>query len=396
MAGTTWVTKTRYEPMTWLLANGEIITEPNLETTASGRKVRVAGTTDSVFSRELDSLLDRAADNIAAERGTTVWLKNPNDLFLGNLAAARCTKERASLHLLRSDLDATRCWWRFKDPASPYEILVTLVLSTSGAIQHQSSGIYFPYREWGASWSNGTVVYSTASEPCDFVARSLNRSEHHDKFWEYVRDSDEWDWPDLNSRHYPTPRQAVKRALEFIRDIEGREFITVPDMSDPSDPKSRKLEIYASNVSAEFVNEITEYLDGIPTIENALEIYKELLQALKASGIETNDKKGENDFLAALMTGERKSLNIQLSSVSEEGLRVDGNHRLALHLPTGTFVVECDHQNVDRNAVAEKWEEAHTMASLTGEEDRLLAFAKAYAQDKIKTRTENIIRERTS
>ena len=50
----------------------------------------------------------------------------------------------------------------------------------------------------------------------------------------------------------------------------------------------------------------------------------------------------------------------------------------------------------DRNAVAEKWEEAKTMASLTGEEDLLLGYAKAYAQNSIQGRTERILRERTA
>jgi hypothetical protein len=60
---------------------------------------------------------------------------------------------------------------------------------------------------------------------------------------------------------------------------------------------------------------------------------------------------------------------------------------LSVHLPTGTFIVECTHGDVDKNVVAEKWEEALTMASLTGEEDTLLAYAREYAKKHNATRT---------
>ena len=99
--------------------------------------------------------------------------------------------------------------------------------------------------------------------------------------------------------------------------------------------------------------------------------------------------------MAALLSGDKASLGVRVFNLAETNHNVDNAHKLSVHLPTGTFVVECNHQAVDHNEVAEKWEEALTMASLTGREDALLAYATAYAKDHAKKRTQTIIKERS-
>lgn len=396
MGATTWGPLTRFEPRTWLLANGEVIAEPLLEQTSSGRKVRVAGTTDSVYSGELDELLNRAADTLAAQRGTHVWLNNAGSFFDKNIDRAGVTKDRASLHLL-NEKDSTQCWWRFKDPESSHEVLVVVTLRQNGLNYTTQSFVTIPYRGWEQTWNGVEPQYVTAVNPDELLNIALSRVDDHSTWHEFCRDNP-IDWPEFGFQHHTTPRAAVKNLLEAVRNIEDRATIQVPRLSHPyQSPEYREMELYGSNVNADFMSELTEYLDGAPTVERALELYQELLQSMRAAGIQVGDKKGENDFLAALLAGDRKSLNIPVTHLAEEGIENrDGNHRLTVHLPTGTFIVECDHREVDRNAVAEKWEEAKTMASLTGEEDLLLGYAKAYAQNAIKGRTERILQERTA
>lgn len=406
MAATTWVPLTRLEPQRWLLSNGEIVSEPALEATSTGRKVRVAGTTSSVFSGELNQLLTQAAQNVAIEKGATIWLALPNE-DLGEELKRHATNfngtnlSKSALHLIHEPTEVrgqTVCWWRFKDPDSIFEVLLVAQLvrmNASNSAQQMNIRAWIPGPTTQA-WENNFQIHQVSNP--GFTETLTAVQGHPDRYeWqEFLRDN-KVAWPEkwLGSQHFSHARAAVTKMLAVVRDFEELDSIEVPDYSDPSVRTFRRLDLYDTNVSGELVNELTEYLDNAPTVDQAGKIYEELIDLLQSTGIQVG-KKLENDFMAALLAGEKETLNIEVHGIADSNIMgVDTSHRLSVHLPTGTFIVECDHAHVNRNEVAEKWEEAVTMASLTGQESELLAYAKAYAADRIKKRTSSILKERS-
>lgn len=399
---TTWMPMTRMERQRWLLSNGEIVTEPALEMTGTGRKVRVAGTTDSVYASELPGLLDRAADTLAAQRGTHVWMELPDDFAVLNRNIAGLSASdwnRAQLHLVHDPTNHTGktvCYWRFKASDSPFEVLLVASMEAQGtSSQVVNVKIVVPFVRY--NWERAARAYCVENERfSDLIEQSMSRHDNYYQWSEFVRDNPvEWPTDLFVHKTHTYARPAVNQFLTAVRAFEDLESIEVPDLSNPDAPAYVTLELYDTNVNAELLSDLAEYLDGAPTVEKVAEVYQELLNALRAVGINVGTK-SENDFMAALLAGDNETLRMTVMGLAEEDGDVDRSHKLSVHLPTGTFIVECDHADVDPNHVAEKWEEAMTMASLTGDEDTLLAYAKAYAQDRIKKRTTKILKERTS
>lgn len=399
--GTTWIPLTRFEPRTWLLANGETVQEPALEQTGTGRKVRVAGQqATSVYNYEIDDLLVRAVRQLADAKQTTVLIEETGHRdrevhALGFDPPAT----KALLHLIHDPTDAkakTTGWWRFKAPKMPFEVVLYARLTPPpyGSNSQQVQvvvGLTQPILN-GTATESMTFSSDTFPEVSQVARRTGSDAEY--AWREFIRDNPpNWITSMLGNHIHPHPRAAVTSLLEVVREFESYESLQVPDMSDPASPAWMELELYETNVNAEFVSELTEYLDGAPTIEQAADLYDQMLATLRSAGIAVSAK-SRNDFLAALLAGEKSTLNMEVANLNNEDGEYDHHHTLSVHLPTGTFIVECNHAALDTNTVAEHWEEAKTIAALTGEESELLAYARGYAQEKIKKRTANILKER--
>lgn len=404
--GTVWMPMTRMEPKSWLLGNGDVVQEPALEMTSTGRKVRVAGTTQSVFSNDLDSLLGQAVQEIAALKQTHVWIETTGGVqrVVERQAGYDPASEKAKLHLVHDPTNGgghTTLWWRFKDQNTPYEALLTVKLTkvrSHGSVNAQQMSVFLTIP--GRMYYDPACSKSAWNITSDSFPDVTNALHHLDsgnttyKWQEFFRDNKP-NWPSevLGTSNHQHARAAVTSLLQTVREIEELESIQVPDLGDPYTPAWRTLDLYDTNVNAELLSDLTEYLDGAPTIEQAAELYQKMLETLRSVGI-TVQGKDPNDFMAALLAGEKATLNMEVYALAEENQQVDSNHKLSVHLPTGAFIVECVHHEVDKNTVAEKWEEALTMASLTGEEDTLLAYAREYAKANNARRTKQILKER--
>lgn len=402
---TQWIPLTRFEPKSWLLANGEIVKEPAMEQTSTGRKVRVAGTTDSMYASELEECIGKAVQAVAKSKGTSVvipledWRRQEV-----NALGFDPTVTKAKMHLIHDPTNqrgTTTAWWRFKHPTLAFEVVLysqmigspaanqpgRQVIQTSiviPGINHYGSGL-------GASWTKtadaGFTNYLS-------MARYADGFDEY-KWREFVRDNPpSWATNWLDTITSPTQRHAVTEYLKIVREFESYEAIQIPDLTNPSAaPAWLDLELYETNVNAELVADLTDYLDSAPTIEQVAELYDTMLQTLRGAGINVSGK-SSNDFLAALLAGDKASLNMDVLALAEGEFQIDHMHKLSVHLPTGTFIVECSHATGDKDTVAHEWEEARTMAALTGDEPELLAYARAYAKEKNDKRTKQILKER--
>lgn len=403
MAGTVWSPMTRMQPSEWLLGNGEIVKEPPLEMSSSGRKVRIAGTTTSVYMNDLDNMLAEAVKKLAAEKQTHVWLDITGGIERQYESYATQLHASCKFHMVHdpSNLYAsTVMWWRFKDTNSPFEVLLWVQVSpnrSTRAVNGQTviATLSMPTRSYWGSSINREIVNARNNGMNELVdgLRSLDVDLNY-KWQEFLRDNPvSWPVDLLGVRNPAHARSSVSAVLELVRAFDDLSEIQVPDLGDPYNPSYRTLSLYGTNVNAELISDLTEYLDGAPTIEKAAELYEQLLDTLQSVGIQV-ERKSANDFHAALLAGDKDLLNVQIYNLAEQNLRVDNDHSLSTNLATGTFIVQCSHSEVDKGVVAEKWEEALTMASLTGEEDTLLAYARAYAKEHVKRRTESILQER--
>lgn len=405
--GTRWIPMTRMEPLRWLLSDGSIMSEPALEMTATGRKVRMAGSEASVYASQVDTLLNGAAKTAAAERGLEVWLPLPEgraDLLATSLAryAGIDLDAEARLHFLHQPGAKnvnTKAYWRFKDPNSPYEAIVTTILYTDYSGSHSiSTAVGMPAKEW----STGDLTFVPAGSPSfSGLTATLAYYDQNAPFaWsEFIRDNPQPLPLEPGTRlSLGSPRAAVQALFEAVTTMEDVSTIRVPHLGDPANPSWLTLEMYNSNVSGQFTSDLAEYLDGSPTIDRAVEVYQELLGLLKSVGI-TVEGKSNNDFMAALLAGDKAQLNVNVSPLSDLAdngvLSEDDNHTLDVHLPTGTFVINCSHGEAERrSAAADHWEEAKVKASLTGELPELLAFARRDVESTHGSRSRKIMKAR--
>lgn len=401
MATTTWHPRTSFtQPRQWLLTNGEIVTEPPLEQTATGRKVRVAGTDLSAFSRDMDELILRSVYEFAEQKKTQVWMPLDGREKAMNGLAGISSESTTDLYVLTPDLTSTtKIWWRFRHPTLPIEAIVTVdagrVTPGYAGSQHRvATTVTVPHTHpvrrdvWQAMTFDAERVTTPAFQ--ELYVGDVNLGSR-----EFVRDNTpEWAHV-LEGRVLGTERAMVGFLLTKVREIDQYETIQIPDFRDSDNPTWLDLELYETNYSPTIASELAEYLDGTPTLTEALRIYGELQACLRGVGMVMEDKT-ENDFQKALLAGDAAGLTVDIGTPhapqSEGGW--DHDHSLTMHLASGTFVVNCS-ATVNYGDVADRWDEALTIASLRGEEDTLLTFAREAAREGQTKRSRTTVRERT-
>jgi hypothetical protein len=386
---TTWVPMTRFEPRSWLLANGEVIEEPPLEQTSSGRKIRVTGTTASFYAKDLEDLLGNAAKQVAQEKGTTVFAALTN--AEANERAHLPAPGPALLHLNQQQRQGTtQAWWKFRHPDMPYSVTILATMREDRYFA-QTVQIYAIYQT--PFQHNGWVVNDARFENAVAMEYALYGvdANHRNKWLEFYRDNPvDWANATINipERRYTVSRQAVEVFMGAVRTMEDLDSIEWFDFRDLANPAYMTLELYDSNVSSQFVSELTDYLDGA-AVDKAKALYDQLLESLRSCGVVLDST--ENDFERALNSG---TLTFTAKNLPDKDEAIDHAHSIVVNIATGTMVVECANSSVNKNEIAEAWEEAKTVAALTGQEDELLAYAREYASTSAKRRTKQILKER--
>lgn len=406
MATTAWHTLTRFAPRQWLLADGQIITEPVLEQTASGRKIRVQGTTDSVFYGELNALLSRHAHKQAEALGSAI-LSDVTDYEVTLNAAMDFDPQnvpRAKLHVLGDKRDGTVAWWKFQLPSTPFHVYLVARIDPASS-WNRSEAVAVTFTLWmpqvqlpgDAQDLRFTAVtdarFPDFQEGTRWSASDGTLANYYT--WMSFLSNRRPGWSSDLLGHwtvYENPRKAVSEYVKIIRSIEQEETIQIPDASTLDKPGWLTLELADTNVNSEFINDMTEYLDTDAVAERILDLYNKMRDEFRSLGVETSER-SHDDFTAAIMSGEKGKFSIDVENPASEAGDYDYEHTLSVHLPSGTFVVECNHRE-PRGEVLERWEEAKTIAALGGEEDELLAFARAVAKKKHRRRTKSVIARR--
>jgi hypothetical protein len=397
---TTWTVRPQTDDRRWLLTNGEIVKAPALEETPSGRKVRVVGTEIDGYARDIDSVIRGGLDAAAKSRGASVWMPIHDDTNWYFKRALGVDLEadlpRASIHLLgrsQSVGEQTVFWWRFKHPEYPIQAIVSIIAKTTG--RADVSGLKFitmatkiTYQVTKIGPGAGTVASSI--QP-NFYEFSGSLSYLHEGAWaEFLRDNPTSLSPLLTGETATaSEKQAVEWMLGKLRAVEELDEVEIPDGRDLDQPGYLTLELNDTNVTGEALDLLIQYLDGAPTIEQAAEHYRLMVEALRHAGVVLGDKT-EGDFLSALVSGE--GLTVSITPYGPGQMR-DLDHTVKVDMVTGTFTVVCSH-DIDHHNTPDHWQKAVTIASLTGKEDELLAYARAEARQRTSVLADEIIEER--
>lgn len=365
---TTWLPKFRQTaPRSYLLTNGDIIQEPNLEETSTGLKVRVAGDNVSFYRREEWKAIEHGLTSEAHRRKASVWM--PVDLNESVL------KRRWDFAPAKFDPNASTrakatAWWSFKHPTLPIKAVLTIVWHTAGnydAANNISMQLYVPRQQ-------GLSPHADGLNPVvDVVVQA--------------HDSTGW-WENFINVGGLTERQAVETLLRQVRKLEELDEIEIPDSRDGHDHLTLKLDV--TSVNGKFLADITDYLESEVGVEKVLAAYQQLLVEFRKVGVVLDNGLTNNQLAQALSSGDDKMLTVTIrSSLQDEDGRVDKGHELAVHLPTGTFAISCS--SVHQDAVSLAWEESLILARLSGKEDTLLAYAEEYVRTKHIQKSKKIV-----
>lgn len=400
MAATTWLpyTYTR-ERRPFLLANGDVVVEPDLEETSTGRKVRLAGQPNtSHYSRDEDLLVRRGLDQIASKRKTRVWM--PVDLgerVLGAKAGFTPSETRAVFDPTIATAIKTRAWWLFQHPSIPAVKALLYVewrhargnasghrLWTRLAVQDQLAKHLHPEAQ--------IVVGSSFSG----MIQSLELGQR-EAFLEFVgEDTPEW-LKVLETRDNMVERGAVSALMKKVRTLEELDEIQIPDLRDATRGNFDwlTLKLVDTNVTGRFLQDMSEYVTSEDLMAQAREIYGQLVDTFKTIGMVMPGNLADSDLVKAMTSGDRDALTVRLTTPVRENLTDDVGHIVSVHLPTGTFVVSCTKgDDKGKDDIAHAWEESKVLASLTGKEDELLAYAREYVRTAHDRRTTTAVKRR--
>lgn len=394
----------------WLLADGSIVVSPDFETTSSGRRVRIAGTTTSAGSRQTDELITAAIDTLAKQRGTERLIRifpqeDEQKVRAGVVGApAEVFTQAATLHInadhsSSNTYGVTYLLWDFEAVGLPIAATIFAVLD-----QRQNRCTVSTKVVWRATH----LVHAGQPAPIYYHHDGSNMYLHdlyrHSPDFRVVDEAvtkrDGLLGPDmvLNSQVYTSQfRQAVVAFAERAKAIDNLDEIELPDLRVPGQVSFLKFKRKTSNYSASVHNELLAMVQTGPLLERITTSYNDLVNAMSQLGVVLRTRPGDTEFAKAA-AGDLTQLKVTCAPTEDNDTvadSIDHNHTVTIDLATGSVIVNCS-LRTDPDEVAEAWNIAKFKADLTGEVDLLLAYAQAYRDPKEQARIRKIIQQRTT
>jgi hypothetical protein len=406
---TTWSPSPWLGDQTWLLKDNTVVQTPPIETSTSGRRARIIGTTKSVSVNDLDSLLSGAVEEIARQRGTNAWLPIPttpdDNLSLhGSASPARPTTpdftRTQDLYLAdpRPRHDHLDIVFEFVSVECPtVTAMVWVYIGTSANDHEVRSGITYRmmhkqhparYAFWarGLNWVSPFSYYEEDDEA--LAARAMLSS------WEPITDID---W--INQEYGNNPRRAVFEALKLVKQLVNVEQRNLPVWRDARMPEPMT---YRFTGRTTFTNalyqQMLEFVQTKATVDRIRANYQAILRDMASLGLVMKPAE-HNEYFEAVMRafGDDMACHmIPLTDRSGEDGKIeivpDHEHTVSIDFPSGTLVVNC---LKDQSDVVEQWNFARFQAELKGELDEFLGFARQTQQKRNRKRVSTIVKDRS-
>lgn len=382
MSKTVWMDAMDRAERVWVLDNGEIVEEPALEMSGSGRKMRLKGKPEtSVYRKDVATLIEGAIEEVAKQREASIMTCVTPKGELGSMEPARLTVDTSPIHRRETTLRSTKLKWRYEHESLPLRATVSVVLRKSWRDSYEVES-YLNFDQIGPA-SQHTPMAGTCSHRWSVDTSSRTYGQHSRDVHEML--SDEYGTlmtETLGDYQANSERDALTRMKKLIDTIDEWDHILIPNTHDH--PSWVRLEFIDSNIDGEFLASLGEYVNASPNIEKVAKLYKELSEAIRQLGI-VMDPVSEDDFARAVAVDQDQILTVSLKEAGS-----NPSHTVALHLPTGTLDVGCHTRNARE---AEEWTVARFEAEMRGELDAFIGFH-ANSNSEQRRRVIDIVKER--
>lgn len=350
----------------------------------------------SVAESDLNHALRQAVDNHARTKGTRVWMRALDD------TARRSSLQDAAGHGWFMDTPssttfgkkggANSVWFEFvndKHPSISAVLFVTwqmgyneLAVVTSGMAYQNTLPGADEFQEYTGEWD---------PTPNDYAFR-IFRS---DLDWDVQPTGGVGEFGTWGGLTY---RRGVAKFLELLRAFAGLSQVTIPDLRkvDVADRKfgygKLTLNLVDSNFDKRLYSELLEQVQGESVIERLKGHLDGVARELRNLGLVVKPSANLN----ALTRAKPSDLPVTLTVVPDHDVNAaglpthDGIHELHIDLLRATMTVSCTREI--SGDMVQAWEVARFKAELTGEEDVLLAYAKAYNNPRERARIECVKR----
>lgn len=413
MAKTEWVTHSRV-PRVWLLDDGSELMEPLLETTTGGRRIRSSVDPKIVGSQyEANDVAFTQVVHDAQQAGRVIVCERHDvTRILNNMRAAQLIPYPinpsfkpviphtfGNVHKQQSDYregllehNRTIFMTAYKHPDLPVYAIHAISWRDEYNGNLVKSAIYtvelYPAAQFGYTtklasapgvtavgedlWSTNTLLgYTTAQLDMDPEDRiSLTPSTSREAIRDFVR----------LARRGLEPERSLPDVFSLMRDRNMRNATSVQAL----DIGRVDFERVACNYNAEVLEDLKDFAMGSTAASEAARLYADMAKVLRSAGLVLSQAT-ENDFLRLLAGG---SLQVEMRgewNIARQGGNQKGAHHAVIDIATGAIFTACPKEN---HALPEQtihaWNEAQTIASLSGREDDLLAFASEYQEAKHK------------
>jgi hypothetical protein len=418
-AKTTWGPAPWLPKQTWLLKDNSVVQTPDLETTTSGQRVRIAGTTTSFGKKQIDDMLAQAVKDVAATRLTTPWIKLIDD-----------DQERRNLHGQNSpgpgrspdftkaenlhcaepsgDNKHTQIVFEFEMEECPaVTAMVWVIINRRGygdndrteilsGITYQIVHERFALSPSGYGWSGDRDAWYKPYSPYE-------HGPDVDEGRAFLRDFEPIpDFKLINDTH-PGARGAVLDALKMIKTLKDVEYIEIPVWRENFKASAGRYKLKRTNLTSRLYQDMVEFVQTRPTLERIRENYRQIQKDMTALGI-VMAQKSNNDFLEIVEQGFVEDVVCHMIPMKEDpdGEDADGDgkpqivqdhaHTISVDLLSGTIVVNCAQGDTE---VLEHWNFERTKAELHGELDAFLGFARQKQQRRVRKTFNKIMKDRT-
>lgn len=401
MAKTTWALAPYHERQQWLLTDGTIILSPDVETTTSQRRWRIAGSTDAASKADLDRLILAAIDRQAAAQGVKRWLRLFEDDENRHASVAVGASKKIDFNTVppvkMGKNDKIIVAFEFVSAAYPAiraTLWITLVNNYSGATSVRSC---FTYRVTNPEVGDTAHILRYAEDDATGWTPAPNMYRYDDNYRQLEQAANKikpCDVP-IETKHFGNnTRGAIARFLELSKQASGLASVEIPDLRDPWNVASMTLTASRTNYSNALYRDVLDMVQVAPAMDRLHEHLQGVATELTRLGLVANVK--DKFDLKALLAGKLSELQctIKPNEVTDDRNEgIDPVHTVTLDLSKGTFVVNCaKSHHLDDTAAA--WEVAKFKAEISGETDVLLAYARAFNKPAEQARLRKIMKER--
>lgn len=406
MPATVWSPAPYYSKSEWLLQNGTIVTSPEIETSTSGRVVRVTGTKNSISSRSIDMLVEAAIDELAAARGTKRWMRTWPEVEEEQRRAGVVGSHDGSLF-------TTAAVFKLPEDNSRRDAVTTLLWdfkATSGLPLYAT--IFLSLHHYNGRTTVSTKVVWRDTNPNQDACSYYLHDGQQMQLGKLHRHSDEYRQAEklLADRDGVLPahrvdttvyqgqlRQAISEFASRAKALDDLGEVSLLDMTNPAVPALMKFTRKRSNYSAQVHEEILALVQTGPLIEKIKNAYTELTAAMNQLGIVFENKPGDNEFARAA-AGDLTALRASIRPTDDTdrlSSGIDNDHTVVIDMASGSVIVNCAH-TTSQEEISTAWEIAQMRALGTGELDILLEYAKAYREPKEQARIKKILKQRAT